>query len=284
MSVAARAVTIPDGVEITNSFDVEAITAVDIIFAAASLVGGFILSRLTKRALLRFFRGVDGLPIDAGVLIARFTGYVIILTGLFVALEALGFSWGPLGAFLILALVVVFFAAKPVLEDLGAGLVLQVRQPFGKGDVVDVAGECGNLVEVNSRTVVLHTIDGRRVHVPSRTVLNSAIRNLSIERQRLTSFVAGVEYSTDLDRARSVAVEALSNAEGVYADPPPEALVEEFDDSTINISCRFWHAADLLSELRARDEAMRTVKRAFDASGITIAFPQRVLWRSGEDG
>ncbi len=269
---------IPGAVDISNSFDVESLTAVDVIFAGGSLVVGFILSRLTKQALLRFFRSVDGVPDDTGRMVARITGYGVFLIGLFVALESLGFSLGPLGSLLILALVVLFFAAKPLLEDLGAGLLLQVRQPFVHGDLVEVAGECGIVDKIDSRTVVLHTIDGRRVHLPSRTVLTSAIINMSVESRRLTSFVAGVDYVTNLDRARSVAVDAMVGTPGVHPEPRPEALVEEFADSTINISCRFWHNPDLMSELRARDEAMRAVKRAFDANGIVIAFPQRVLW------
>ncbi len=282
-AITRQAVPIADSLDITNSFDVEAVSAFDLLFAGAALVGGFILSRMAKRALLRFFRSVDAVPDDTGRLVARITGYLVFLIGLFVAIESLGFSWGPLGSLLLLALIVLFFTARPLLEDLGAGLLLQIRQPFTHGDLVNVAGELGVVDKIDSRTVVLQTIDGRRVHLPSRSVLSSAIVNLTVERERLTTFVAGVEYSTDLDRARSIAVDAMAGAQGVRADPPPEALVEEFADSTINISCRFWHDPDLMSELRVRDAAMRAVKRAFDANGIVIAFPQRVLWRTGEN-
>lgn len=280
VSIIRQIPPIPDRFDVSNGFDVQSVSAIDAIFAAAALVVGFILSRLSKQALLRFFRGVDGVPDDTGRMVARVVGYVVFLIGLFVALESLGFSWGPLGSLLILALIVLFFTAKPLLEDLGAGLLLQVRQPFSRDDLVQVADEVGLVVEIDSRTVVLHTIDGRRIHIPSRTVLNSAIINMTVESRRLTSFVAGVDYTTDLDRARSVAVDAMVGSPGVHPEPPPEALVEEFADSTINISCRFWHDPDLMSELRARDEAMRAVKRAFEAHGVVIAFPQRVLWRN----
>jgi small-conductance mechanosensitive channel len=278
--IPGQVAPVTDVVEIYNGFDVQAVSAIDLIFAAAALVAGFALSRIAKRALLRVFSGIDGMPTDAGVMIARFTGYVIALIGLFVAIEALGFSWGPLGSLLILTLIVVFLAAKPLLEDFGAGLILQARQPFAHGDLAVLDDLLGEIVEINARAVILQTIDGRRIHLPSRTVLNSAIVNLTVEGRRLTSFVAGVEYATDLDRARALAVEAMTSAPGVLEDPPPEALVEDFADSTINISCRFWHEPDLMSELRAQDEAMRAVKRAFDGNGIVIAFPQRVLWRS----
>ena len=113
-------------------------------------------------------------------------------------------------------------------------------------------------------------------------VLDSPITNLTVEAHRLTEFEVGVAYGTDLDRACAVAVEAMVSADLVLADPPPEALVEDFGDSSIAIACRYWHAPDVMSELRSRDQATRAVKRSFDAAGIVIAFPQRVVWNAGE--
>jgi small conductance mechanosensitive channel len=97
----------------------------------------------------------------------------------------------------------------------------------------------------------------------------------------LTTFIVGAAYDTQLELAREVIVTAMNSADAVLSDPPPEAFVNEFSDSTINIACRFWHAPQIQAEWAARDEAMRAVKRALDANGITIAFPQRVVWSGG---
>jgi small-conductance mechanosensitive channel len=109
-------------------------------------------------------------------------------------------------------------------------------------------------------------------------VLEGPIDNLTVEGARMTMFIAGVAYDTDLDHARAVIVEALTGVDSVCSDPEPQAFVQEFSDSTIDIACRFWHDPRIQEEWAARDEAMRAVKRGFDANGITIAFPQRVLW------
>ncbi len=270
-------VPLPDELKVSNSFDVESITRIDVIVAAVALGVGFVLSRLVKHGLTRYFRSIEGMPDDAGRLIGRICAIVVLLIGLMVALESLGFSWGLLGGLLILTMIVAAFTAKPLLEDLGAGLILQVRRPFTEGDTVRLDSEDGVVAEIDSRTVVLRTIDGRRVHLPSRSVLNATITNFNAEGRRLSEFVAGVAYDTDLDRARTIAIDAMRMAPGVLEDPPAEALVGDFADSTIDLACRFWHAPDQLAELRARDEAMRAVKRAFEANGIVIVFPQRVL-------
>lgn len=281
----AQNVPIPTDIGvIADDFDLSTITAADLIFAGAALVAGVILGQITKRALRRVFAKIEGMPVMAGEIIARIVGYLILLLGLVVALEALGFSLGPVGSILLLIVIVVILAAKPLLQDLGAGLILQMRRPFGIGDQVVIEDHQGVIEEVSARTVRMITVDGRRVHLPNRSVLDGPITNLVSESHRMTTFIAGVDYATDLDRAREVIVEALTAVATVAPEPPPAAFVDEFADSTINIACRFWHESEIQAEWAARDEAMRAVKRAFDASGITIAFPQRVLWRAETSG
>ena len=131
----------------------------------------------------------------------------------------------------------------------------------------------GVLDEVSARTTRLITGKGKRVHAPNRYVMEGAITSLTRVGRRMTTFLVGAAYRIDLDGARKVIVEAIASAPGVSAEPMPEAFVEEFGDSTINIACRFWHAPTIHAQWAARDEAMRSVKRAFDAAGATIAFP-----------
>ncbi len=263
---------------IADEFDLSTITTGDAIFATVAIVGSVLLSWVAKRALRRILNDIEGMPLLAGDVIARIVSYAILTLGLVAALEALGFSFGLFGSVLILVIVLVVLAARPLLQDLGAGLIIQLRRPFHIGDQVAIHDIEGNIDEVSARTVRVITVDGRRVHFPNRTVLEGALTNLTSEGRRLTTFVVGAAYDTDLERAREVIVAALGTAETVLADPPPDAFVQEFAASTINIACRFWHKPEIQAEWAARDEAMRAVKRALDDNQITIAFPQRVLW------
>ncbi len=267
---------------VADEFDLSTISVGDLVFAGVALVAGVVVGQVAKRTLRRVFRDIEGMPVMAGDVIARIVGYVAVVLGLVVALEALGFSLGPVGSIILVAIIVVILAAKPLVQDLGAGLILQMRRPFGVGDLVAIGDREGVVEEVSARTVRIISVDGRRIHFPNRSVLDGTITNLVSEGRRMTTFIAGVDYSTDLDRAREVIVDAMAAAPSVDTEPAPSAHVEEFANSTINIACRFWHGPALQTEWAARDEAMRAVKRAFDANGITIAFPQRVLWRADD--
>ena len=263
---------------IADDFDLSTITTGDLIFAGLALVSSVLLALVAKRLMRRILNDIEGMPLLAADVIARIVSSVIITFGIVMALEALGFSFGLVGSVFLLLIILVVLAAKPLLQDLGAGLIIQLRRPFHVGDQVVINEVEGNIGEVSARTVRLITVDGRRVHFPNRAVLEGAITNLTSEGRRLTTFIVGAAYDTDLERAREVIVTALGTAPSVLDDPSPEAFVQEFADSTINIACRFWHQPEIQAEWAARDEAMRAVKRALDDHGITIAFPQRVLW------
>lgn len=263
---------------ISDEFDIRAITTADLTIAGIAIVVGIVLAYLAKRGLRRVLNGIDNMPILAGDVIARIVGYAIFTLAISVALEAIGVSFGLIGSVLLLVVVMVVLAARPLLQDLGAGLIIQLRRPFQVGDQVVIDEVEAVIEEVSARTVRTITVDGRRVHFPNRTVLAGAITNLTSEGHRLTTFVVGVAYHTDLDRAVQVIVEAIEDVPTVFADPPPMAFVQEFASSTIEIACRFWHEPEIQAEWVARDAAMRAVKRSFNENGITIAFPQRVLW------
>jgi small-conductance mechanosensitive channel len=252
MAIIAQTPIVPttDISVITDEFDLSTITTTDAVVAVVALVSSVLLSWITKRVLRRVMNDIDGMPVLAADVIARIVSYVILTLGVVMALEALGFSFGLLGSVFML-------------------LINEVE---------------GNIDEVSARTVRVITVDGKRVHFPNRAVLEGVITNLTSEGQRMTTFTVGAAYDTDLERAREVIVTALGTTTAVLAEPPPEAFVQEFGESTINIACRFWHEPEIQAEWAARDEAMRAVKRALDEHGITIAFPQRVLWNAPTAG
>jgi small conductance mechanosensitive channel len=282
MAIIAQTQIVPttDIGVITDEFDLSTITTSDGIFATVALLSSILLAYVAKRVLRRVLNDIDGMPVLAGDVIARIVSYVILTLGVVMALEALGFSFGLVGSVFLLLIILVVLAAKPLLQDLGAGLIIQLRRPFHVGDQVVIHEVEGNIDEVSARTVRLMTVDGRRVHFPNRAVLEGAITNLTSEGRRLSTFIVGAAYDTDLEQAREVIVTALGTAAAVLAEPPPDAYVQEFAESTINIACRFWHEPQIQAEWTARDEAMRAVKRALDEHGITIALPQRVLWNA----
>jgi small conductance mechanosensitive channel len=85
--------------------------------------------------------------------------------------------------------------------------------------------------------------------------------------------VFGIGYEDDIDKARDIIAEVLSQDERILKDPAAQIAVSELADSSVNFVVRPWvKAEDYWSVIF---EATETIKKRFDAEGVSIPFPQR---------
>jgi small conductance mechanosensitive channel len=252
------------------------------VLAGIVLVSAVVVGALIRRVVTRAASRWSKTRSDAAVFLGRMVGWFIILLGLVAALMIVGFQLGPMFLIITLVGVIVFLSARGLLENFGAGIVLQTESPFRIGEIVEVDGERGTVRDITGRATVLDTPDGRRIRIPNSQVLGEAIVNYSERGALRSDMVVGVEYGTDLERAREAIIDALSNIEGVREHPTPEALVVEFGESSVDFSVRCWHEPSLNIDDRLTDRVARAIAQRFQTDGLVIAFPQVVVWRAGD--
>ena len=254
----------------------------DISLAALGQAGIVLAATIALAVLVRHLlvRTIDRGDADrhTGLLLGRFLSVLVVSVGAIYAIDLLGVRVGPLIGALGVGGIAIAFAAQDILQNFIAGLLLQLRRPFRLGEQVGSGEYEGVVQDVNLRTVVLQTYDGLTVYLPNAEVLKNPIVNYTRTALSRTDITVGVAYDTDLVRARTVLLEAAGGAEGVAVQPPAEAWVDEFGESSIDIVVRYWHAADIASRWRVRSSVAVAVKAGLDAAGITIPFPQRTRW------
>ena len=221
-------------------------------------------------------------PGFAAILTARVIGYLLFLIGLVYALNSLGVQVGPLLGALGLGGLVLALALQKFVENFVGALILQTRRPFTVGDTVVLEGQVGVVTDIDSRTVVMRGLDGSMIRVPNGSVLATSIVNLTREPFRRSELAVGVAYDTNLEEATAVLLRAAERARLSGTSPAPQVVLREFGASSIDFSIFFWHASDIASEYQARHDLMLTVHHALADAGITIAFPQLVVWPSHE--
>lgn len=253
------------------------VTLNEAIRAAAIFVAAVVLSVVLRRVLVRALDRQDA-ERHVGRLTGRFLALLIIAVGVVYALGALGVRIGPLVGALGIGGVALAFAAQETLQNLIAGIMLQVRKPLRIGDQVKTGDYEGVVEDINLRTVELTTYDGLTVYVPNAAVLRAPIVNYTRTPLNRTCLAVGLAYGTDLQRAREVLLGACRSAEGVVEQRPTEVWVEEFGESSINFAVRYWHAADIASRWRVRSAVALSIDAALAEAGMTIPFPQRTLW------
>ena len=265
-----------DDVDLESALPQDGITTEQWITAGLTLVG-FVLAALLPRVVIeRVIQRPDSEGQIASF-VARMVRTVVVLVGLVYALDALGVSIGPLIGALGITGIAIAFALTAILENVFASVVLKTRRPIKVGDQITTHEHSGTVEEINFRTVVIRNFDGEKIVVPSATVNNEVMANHTDRPVRRTVLPVGVAYGTDLAHAQSVILEATQGVTGVLETPAPQAWVTTFNDSSIDFDVRYWHESDILSMFRARSDVAMAIKSAFDANGIEIPFPQRVV-------
>jgi len=265
------------GTNVDELIDVSNVTPWDALWAVLLVVGGIAFAGLLRRPL-RNRLGATNLPPRTVNLLVKTVGWGIIITGIIFALPFLGVDVTPVYFLVIVIGVVTVVSGKSLIENYGAGVILQSEGNFEPGDQVATVRHQGKVIEVSSRVVKIETLDGRRVVIPNSAVLSESLVIYTKRAERRSELIVGLAYGTDLDVAKQVLREAARQATGVLTEPATEVFVSEFADSSINFRVWFWHASDFESGYEVTDHVARALDQACRQNGLTISFPQRTLW------
>ncbi|MCB9682827.1 MAG: mechanosensitive ion channel family protein [Alphaproteobacteria bacterium] len=184
------------------------------------------------------------------------------------------------------ATVAVGFAAQTSLSNLIAGLFLLFDRPFRVGDIVELEGRQGVVLEISLMSTLVRTFDNVLVRWPNEVVLKATILNYSRFGVRRVDVKVGVAYGTDLARARAVLTAALQDVPYVLLEPGLEVITVGLLDSAVGLEVRAWVArTDFLD---GRTAVVETIHTALGEAGIEIPFPQVTVWHgarpAGEEG
>ena len=198
---------------------------------------------------------------------------LIMFIGLLVALSNLGVEVGAMLALLGGGAFILGFALQDTLGNFAAGLMLLLYRPFDVGDVVEVAGIFGKVDRVSLVNSTIRTFDNKIVIVPNKQVWGQVITNSTASKIRRVDMVFGISYSDDIEQAQTI-LQSLVDAHPLIRKEP-EAVIElnALGESSVDFICRPWCQTE--DYWRVYWDITKQVKLAFDASGISIPFPQR---------
>jgi len=251
----------------------------EIIAAIVILVLVVFVARGVKNVVQRLMgRATDHGPVQS--LVAKAAYLAVWTGGLFLALIVLDLDGTVTSLLAGLGIVglALGFAFQDIAQNLISGIIISIRRPFTDGDLIRTDGYFGVVEDVDLRATLLRSLEGQLVRIPNARVYGESLVNYSHASTRLVSLGCGVQYDSDLERVRDVALESARSVPGRAEGREPEFFYEEFGGSSINFILRIWLAdTSQPTWLRARSEAVIALKKAFDENDIGIPFPIRTL-------
>ncbi len=202
-------------------------------------------------------------------------GAVILLVGALLALDVLDATAlvsAVLGTAGVLGLAV-GFAFRDLVENYIASILLSLRQPFAPNDHVVIGSHEGKVLRLTSRATILMTLDGNHLRIPNADVFKGVVLNYSRNPLRRFNFSVGVGAGEDLLEAQRIGLGVLAGMSAVIAEPKPLALVQELGDSSVVLCFFAWVDQRESDFAKARSEAIRLVKVAFDDAGVDMPEP-----------
>lgn len=216
---------------------------------------------------------------DLGSLLGSLARVVLIITTLLFCAAIVFPTVNPgdiIGA-LGIGSVAIGFAFKDILQNLLAGLLLLIRQPYKRGDQIVVKGYEGTVEQIESRATFLKTYDGRRVIIPNSDVYTSpVVVNTAYEWHR-DELVVGIGYGDNPAEAIEYFHQAVTGVEGVSSDKGVEVIPWSLNDYTVGLKVRWWSHSARLEQVQVKGRVIMAVAKAAKDHGVDLPFPTSVV-------
>lgn len=252
--------------ELGTIFGVKLLAAI-VVFVLGRWIAIFLRNFLEKsmkrtkvdRTLIVFSTNLAYVAMFAFVVIAALAQLGIQTTSFIAILAAAGLAIG--------------LALQGSLANFAAGVLMLLFRPFKVDDYIEGGGTAGTVKEIQIFNTILISPDNKTIIVPNAKMTSDKIVNYALQGTRRVDMTFGIAYDSDIDTAKTILDNILKNDNRILKDPAPKIAVLELADSSVNIVCRPWvKAADYWDFYF---DMMETVKKQFDAGGVTIPFPQR---------
>lgn len=242
-----------------------------LLSAAIVFVIGWWLSKILSRIIVKMIKkaNVDEIVVD---FIETVLNIVLKVLVVIMTVSKLGVDTTSLVAVLTTAGATIVLGLKDSASGVVSGITILFSKPFAKGDVIEVNGYIGKVLEIQLLYTILLTLDNKRVVVPNNELASSTIINYSFMDTRRIELSIDVHYDTDVEKAKRVISHVVESHPLTLKDPEPFVRVEEYRDSSIGIAVRVWVDNDNFVNVKA--DILENIMKAFIKEGIEMPYPQ----------
>ena len=161
------------------------------------------------------------------------------------------------------------------LGNLAGGVMMLIFKPFKVGDLIEAQGAIGGVQQIGIFSTILRSPENKTIIVPNGPLSTGIIINYTTFGFLRVDTNLAIAPDMDIDKARTIAIEAMLTHEKVLKTPAPEVAVQKIGDGMITLAIRpycnqadYWNVYFGIQEL---------VYKAWKASGIESPTPHRII-------
>jgi potassium efflux system protein len=235
------------------------------------------------RLLSQLFGGLLNLRSGSRRALGLLIRYAVVGVGLVWTLDHLGFNRTALLAVAGGLSVGLGFGVKEVFANFVSGLWLLFEGSVRPGEVLCIDDEACEVRSLGLRAaVVWRERDNTELLIPNQTFLTSTtITFTGTDGMRRCQVEVGAAYHHPPREVMALLVQTAARVPGVLAKPAPVALTLLYNESSVDYALRFW-IHDPMEGPGVSSAVRSAIWDAFEAEGIEIPLPQRVLHHSDE--
>lgn len=210
----------------------------------------------------------------------------LVLVGIALFLQNLGYSVGSLIAGVGLGGAALALASKDTLANLFGAIVIFWDRPFELGDWVDVEGVEGAVEEVGIRTTRVRTAANSLVTIPNMKLTTASIVNWSRRKKRQIKMTVGVTYDATPDQIRAgvKAIQELVLSTPELRDDDFHVRFDGFGASSLDIFVYCFTVTTVWGEyLAVKEQFLLDIMDRFQSIGLDFAFPTQTIHLAGQN-
>ena len=243
----------------------------------------FWLGRISNSAGQQIIRSQENIDIGTREVFAKLFEVTLFMVIFILLLQIMGINLTALAVFGGALGVGLGFGLQAIASNFISGVIILLDRSIKVGDYIELDdGRAGTIREMNMRSTLLETFDGKDVMVPNEQFITTRFINWTHKNKKQRyALEFQVAYKTDIPKMLEIVKNVVRSHPQVINEPdtPIEELADAeisgFGESGVNILVEFWMEGIDDGKNRVGADLLLMIWQALRDNHIEIPFPQR---------
>jgi small-conductance mechanosensitive channel len=168
------------------------------------------------------------------------------------------------------------FGSQNIVNNFISGLILLAEGPVRVGDVIQLDGMTGTVLQIGARSTKIATSANHEIIVPNSKLLETSVINWTLSDDIVGCTVGvGAAYGSPTREVERMLLLAAEQHPQIIKDPPPQVVFADFGADAMMFELRFRLNLRQTRKSEVESDLRFAIDELFADRGLVIAYPQR---------